>query len=330
MKYRGFGKTGIKVSEIGIGTWSMGSLWGDRDDAQALKTLNEAIDSGINFWDTAYAYGEGHSEELIGKVLKERKYRDKIYVATKIPPKDHHWPAKHSSHAKDIFPSAHIREMTETSLKNLKSDYIDIQQLHVWGKDWLGQGDWLQELKKLQKEGKVRWFGISINDHEPDTALDVVKSGEIDSVQVIYNIFDQTPEKNLLHLCKEHGVGVIVRVPLDEGGLSGKLTPETKFAKNDWRRFYFKGDRLRETCERAERLKDFLNEETRTIPDLALKFCLSHPAVSTVIPGMRRPEHVRPNTRVSDLSPLPSEVLEELKNHAWPRNFYPRWEEEGV
>jgi aryl-alcohol dehydrogenase-like predicted oxidoreductase len=183
---------------------------------------------------------------------------------------------------------------------------------------------------KLKKEGKIRWFGISINDHEPDTALDVVKSEEIDSVQVIYNIFDQTPEKNLLPLCKKHGVGVIVRVPLDEGGLSGKLTPETKFTKSDWRRFYFKGDRLRETCARAAKLSDLLNEETRTTPDLALKFCLSHPAVSTVIPGMRKPDHVRANCRVSDLSSLPSEVLEELKSHAWPRNFYPRWEEEGV
>lgn len=327
MKYRPFGKTGIQVSEIGIGTWSMGSMWGPRDDQRAKQALHEAIECGINFIDTALVYGEGHSEQLIGKLLKERGGRDKVYIATKVPPQNRRWPAKHDTDAREVFPGSYIRQMTEASLRNLKSDYVDFQQLHVWGKDWYGQGDWLQELQKLQKEGKVRWFGISINDHEPDTALDVVQSEEIDSVQVIYNIFDSTPEKNLFPLCQKHHVGVIVRVPLDEGGLSGNLTPETQFEKGDWRRLYFEGERLKETCERAERLKSFLNDEMKTLPDLALNFCLSHPAVSTVIPGMRKAEHVRANARVSDIRRLSEETLTVLrKEHAWPRNFYPHWD----
>lgn len=331
MQYRPFGKTGIQVSEIGFGSWAMGgAMWGGPNDKLAREALHLALDLGINFFDTAYVYGDGHSEKLIGEVVRARKVQDKVVIATKVPPKDYHWPAKAGSDVGKIFPAGWIREMTETSLKNLGLGRVDFQQLHVWAANWLHRGDWLEEIAKLKKEGKIRWIGISINDHEPDTALEAVRSGLIDSVQVIYNIFDQTPEKNLLPLCRERRVGVIVRVPLDEGGLTGSLTPETKFGGKDWRRFYFKGDRLRETCERVERLKKLQSPEATSITELALKFCLAHPGVSTVIPGMRRPDHVRANCAVSDGHPLSERMLTGLKAHAWPRSFYPQWEDEGI
>lgn len=330
MQYREFGKTGLKVSEIGFGTWSMGGdMWGGRDDARALEALLESLDLGVNFFDTAYVYGDGHSEELIGEMLRRRKGRPQVFIATKIPPRDYGWPAKEGSRAEDIFPARWIRDCTERSLKNLGTDYVDLQQLHVWASNWLGTGDWLEELRRLKKEGKVRWFGVSINDHQPETALELVRSGTIDSVQVIYNVFDQTPEEGLLPLCREYRVGVIVRVPFDEGGLTGTLTPKTQFPKKDWRRYYFKGDRLRETCERAEHLKSLLGPEAKTLPELALRYCLAHPAVGTVIPGMRKVEHVRSNCSVSDGRQLSAKTLAALKNHAWPRSFYPDWEKEG-
>lgn len=322
MQYRTFGRTGIQVSEIGFGTWSMGSMWGGRNDALATEALNLSLDLGVNFFDTAYVYGDGHSEQLIGNVVRKRKVRDKVFIATKVPPKDHNWPARLGSDPGKIFPASWVRTMTEKSLKNLGLECVDLQQLHVWAPNWFGCGDWLEEMEKLRKEGKIRSIGISINDHEPGTALEVVKTGLIDAVQVIYNIFDQSPEQNLLPLCREHRVGVIVRVPFDEGGLTGTLTPQTQFEKGDWRKYYFTRERLKETCERAERLKVFLGAEAKTLPELALRYCLSHPAVSTVIPGMRRPEHVRASTVVSGKS-LSEKTLAALKTHAWLRNFYP-------
>lgn len=308
----------------------MGGMWGPRDDAAAVEALNLALDLGVTFFDTAYVYGDGHSETLIGNVVRNRKVRDKVFIATKVPPMDYHWPARAGSDVTKIFPGDWIRAVTEKSLKNLGVECVDLQQLHVWAANWQGQGDWLDELQKLKKEGKIRHVGISINDHEPDTALDLVRSGAIDSVQVIFNIFDQAPADRLLPLCQEKKVGVIVRVPFDEGGLTGKLTPDMPFDKKDWRRLYFKGNRLKETCERTEKLKAFLNDEVKTIPDLALKYCLSFPAVSTVIPGMRKPEHVRSNCAVSNNQQLSTNILEALKSHAWLRNFYPDWENEGV
>jgi len=323
MQYRFFEKANIGISEIGLGTWSMGNMWGPRNDPQALQTIHKAFERGINFIDTAYAYGNGHSESLIGRAIGEHKNRDKIFVATKVPPKDHRWPAKVGSRAEEIFPGSWIREITEKSLKHLATDHIDLQQLHVWAPNWLDQGDWLNELRKLKEEGKIRSIGISLNDHEPDTALEIVPSGMIDSVQVIYNLFDQTPEERLLTLCREHKVAVIVRVPFDEGGLTGTLTPATEFHKKDWRRYYFQGERLKETCERVKKFQSFLTNEIKSLPEFALRFCLSHPAVTTVIPGMRRPEHVEINCAVSDGHTLPPEVLKKLKAHAWSRNFYP-------
>jgi len=325
MKSRSFGRTSLQVSEIGQGTWSMGFMWGPPRDDEAVASLLRSLELGVTFIDTAYAYGEGHSERLIAQAFREAKRR--VTVATKIPPKNMQWPARHTTPVSQAFPGDWMVSMTEASLKNLAADCLDIQQCHVWSDTWMGKGDWLETVARLKKAGKIRHFGISINDHEPDSALLAVASGVIDSVQVIYNIFDQTPAERLFPLCQQHGVGVIVRVPFDEGSLTGQLTPNTKFGHDDWRRNYFTPERLPETCRRVQALQPLvLKAGVSNLAQMALKHCLSHPAVSTVIPGMRKIRHVEDAVRASDGIVLPAEVLSELKHHAWPRNFYPKYD----
>lgn len=299
----------------------MGSMWGPRDDRSALDSLIRSLELGINFIDTAWVYGDGHSEELIASALKKTK--KKAFVATKVPPKDNHWPAKPTTPVEEGFPPDHIIEYTEKSLKTLRMDCVDLQQLHVWTDNWLEKPIWLEDVEKLKAQGKIRYFGVSINDHDPNSALKIVESGLIDSVQVIYNIFDQQPEDQLFPLCQKHNVAVIARVPFDEGSLTGTLTPDHQFHKKDWRKRYFTPERLVETCRRVEKLNFLIRDEITTLSQAALKFCLSHPAVSTVIPGMRKVKHVEDNCSISDGKLLREDELKELKNHAWPRNFYP-------
>lgn len=319
MQYRQLGKTGIDVSEVGFGAWGIGGGWGERDDKAALAALESALGLGVNFIDTALAYGEGHSEKLIGEAV--RGSGKEVVVATKIPPKDRVWPAQKGSRLSDTFPKDYVLECTDRSLENLGLERIDVQQFHVWDDAWAEQDEWHDTVRELKDSGRIRAFGLSINDHEPDNALAALKTGLVDSVQVIYNIFEQTPQDNLLPACLEHGVGVIVRVALDEGGLTGAITPDTEFEEGDWRQSYFKGDRKREVFERTQALS-FLTEDGSSLAEAALRFVLSHPAVSSVIPGMRSPGRVEQNVKVSDGRPLSNETLERLKNHAWPRNFY--------
>lgn len=323
MQYRTFGRTLEKVSEVGHGTWTMGSMWGPRDDAEALRSLKKSLELGVNFIDTAFVYGDGHSEQLIAKALKETG--KKVFVATKVPPKNFQWPARDHVPIEETFPADHIVQYTEVSLKNLQMECVDLQQLHVWSDNWIKTTDWLNGVEKLKREGKIRYFGISINDHQPNNALKMVETGLIDSVQVIYNLFDQTPGERLLPACQKHRVGVIARVPFDEGSLTGTLTPNTQFAEGDWRKKYFKGDRLKITCERVEKIKSLIKDSGYTLPQIALKFCLSHPAVSTVIPGMRKVGHVEDCSASSDGKALNADLLERLKGEAWPRNFYPSY-----
>ncbi len=319
MRYRQLGRTGYNVSEIGFGAWGIGKqMWVGAEDKESLRALHQAVDAGVNFIDTALAYGDGYSENLVGRFIKERKER--IYVATKVPPKNRIWPARGT--LQEVFPPEYVTECAETSLRNLKVDTIDLLQLHVWDPSWFKESSWYEALRKLQDQDKVTSIGISINDHEPGSALELVRSGRIDSVQVIYNIFDQSPEDQLFPLCQEKNVGVIARVPFDEGALTGHITPETRFPKKDWRNYYFKGDRKQQVFERVERLKRLLDGEAGTLPELALKFCLSHPAVSTVIPGMRTAAHVESNVDVSDAPRLSPEMVQKLRDHRWEKNFY--------
>jgi aryl-alcohol dehydrogenase-like predicted oxidoreductase len=321
MNYRKLGKTGLNVSEIGYGAWGIGKAnWIGANDDESLGALNKAIDLGINFLDTALGYGDGHSERLVGKVVKERS--ETIHVATKIPPQNSHWPAQAGVTVDKTFPAAHVVECTERSLRNLQLETIDLQQFHVWSDEWVGQGDWLEAIAKLKKEGKIRFFGISINDYQPDNALKLIETGVVDTVQVIYNIFEQSPEDHLFPACQKHNVGVIARVALDEGGLTGKITPETTFAEGDFRNDYFRDGRKKEVAERVEAIISDLAISLDQLPSTALRYVLSHPAVSTVIPGMRTVRNVELNSRVGDGKGLPNEQVAKLKAHRWIRNFY--------
>jgi len=321
MKTRLLGRTGRQVSEIGYGAWGIGgTFWIGADDTESMKALHRALDLGMNLIDTALGYGYGHSEQLVGRVVRERK--EEIFVATKVPPKNRIWPAARGVPVSECFPAEHIVSCCEKSLRNLGADQVDLLQLHTWQDEYLDQDGWRDALLGLKTSGKARFLGISVNDHDPSSALRAVASGLFDSVQVIYNIFDQSPETELFPLCLEHRVGVIARVPLDEGGLTGTITAETTFPEGDFRNQYFSGERKRQVHERAEALKTLLGEEAATLPELALRFCLSHQAVSTVIPGMRRLATAEANAAVSDGRRLSAGLREKLGAQAWPRNFY--------
>ena len=321
MNYRKLGRTGLEVSEIGYGAWGIaGDAWLGAKDEESLKALNRAVDLGLNFIDTALAYGEGHSERLVGKVVAERS--ETIHVATKVPPKNLQWPAPAGLHPDEVFPGDYVRECTEQSLKNLGVEALDVQQFHVWQDEWMGGGDWQEAVEDLKKEGKIRSFGVSINDHQPANAVRLIETGLVDTVQVIHNVFDQSPEDELFPACQEHGVGVIVRVPFDEGALTGNITPETEFDEGDFRNHYFRDDRKQEVQERVRAIISELGASEDEIAEIALRYILSHPAVSTVIPGMRSVRNVERNMRVGDGKGLPEDQVRLLKNHRWVRNFY--------
>ncbi len=321
MNYRKLGRTGIEVSEIGYGAWGIGGKqWLGGDDATSLAALRRAIDLGLNFIDTALAYNEGHSESLVGKVVRESG--KKIWIATKIPPMNRIWPAKVGAPISEVFPHQYAIESTETSLRNLGVEQIDLQQFHVWSAGWFWSDEWRRAIEDLKSSGKVKHFGISINDHQPDSALDIVSSGLIDTVQVIYNVFDQSPERWLFPACLEHNVGVIARVPLDEGALTGTLRVDTQFEPDDFRAWYFRDGRLNAVIPRVEELAAATGAITGTLAQRCLRFVLSHPAVSTVIPGMRRNATVDSSCAASDLGPLSPAELAIMSRHAWMKNFY--------
>jgi len=321
MHTRTLGRTGIEVSEIGYGAWGIGgSQWLGAQDDESLTALRRAIELGLTFIDTALAYGRGHSEELVGQVVREQDHH--IVVATKVPPKNQAWPAPDGIDPDEAFPGEWIRRCTERSLANLGLDVIDVQQLHVWSDEWVGRGSWLEAVQKLKDEGLIRAFGVSINDHQPSNAVKLIETGVVDTVQVIYNVFDQTPEDELFSACQAHGVGVIVRVPFDEGALTGAVGPETEFPEGDFRNEYFRDDRRAQVDEHVRRLLDDLAIERSALPEVALRYVLSDPAVSSVIPGMRSVRNAERNVAVGDGRGLPPETIEALHAHRWDRNFY--------
>lgn len=316
MRYRTFGRTGWEISEVGYGMWGMGG-WTGSDDEESLKSLQLAVDLGCNFFDTARAYGEGHSERLLGQLVRANPDK-KLYTATKIPPKNRKWPSRRGYRLDDVFPADYIRESTEKSLENLELQSIDLMQFHVWEDDWAEDERWQRAVDDLKREGLIRAIGISINRWEPWNALRTLRTGMIDAVQVIYNIFDQAPEDELFPLCRELNIGVIARVPFDEGTLTGTLTKESRWPEGDWRNTYFVPENLIPSVERADALKPLV-PEGMTMPEMALRFILSNPDVDTIIPGMRKPHHVRANIAASDAGPLPDDLLAELRKHRWDR-----------
>lgn len=323
MNYRTLGRTGLRVSDIGYGAWGIGGKqWLGGTDDESLVALRRSIELGLNFIDTALAYGDGHSEQLVGQVV--RQSRQTVYVATKIPPKNLIWPASPATPIAEVFPYDYCVRSTEQSLRNLGLETIDLQQLHVWTPEFTASDEWKRAAEELKRSGKIRYFGISISEHDADSALDAIRTGLVDAVQVIYNIFDQTPEEKLFPLTLERNIGVLARVPLDEGGLTGKLTPATTFPPGDFREFYFRGDRKKQVADRVALLEAELAsmQHMEPLAETALRFCLSHPAVSTVIPGMRTLRNAEANCAVSDKGGLNPEVLALLKRHAWYRNYY--------
>jgi aryl-alcohol dehydrogenase-like predicted oxidoreductase len=321
MEHRTLGKTGLSISVLGYGAWGIGkAMWVGADDSESERALRAAIERGVNFLDTALVYGDGHSESLVGKAVRQAG-RD-IFVASKVPPKNYQWPARAGVPAADAYPAEWVVECTERSLANLGLETIDVQQFHVWSDEWVKQGDWADAIGRLKEQGKIRYFGVSINDHQAGNAVELVRSGLVDAVQVIYNIFDQSPEDELFPAVQEHGVGVIVRVPFDEGGLTGKVRPGTDFPDGDWRNAYFGGDRRAQVWERAQAIVKDLGASVERLPEFALRYCISHPAVSTVIPGMRSVKNVEANVTAANAGPLSPVELDVLRAHRWVRNFY--------
>ena len=321
MRYRSLGRTGIQLSDIGYGAWGVGGKqWLGGSDEESLVALRRALDLGVNFIDTALAYGDGHSEELVGQVV--RSAPGKVYVATKVPPKNRQWPARPGIGIDEVFPYDYVIRSTEESLRNLKLEAVDLQQFHVWNSEWTERDEWRRAFEDLKKSGKAHAVGVSLNAGQPDSGLDLVRTGLVDAVQVVYNIFDQSPEAKLFPLTREKNVGVLARVPLDEGALTGAITEETVFEKGEFRDWYFRGDRKRQVVEHVNALRRDLKGVEGTLAEIALRFCVSHPAVSTVIPGMRKVRNVESSCTVSDLGPLSPDVLAILKKHAWVKDFH--------
>ena len=320
MKYRTFGRTGWQVSEIGYGMWGMGG-WTGSDDAQSLKSLQRAVDLGCNFFDTAYVYGNGRSENLLGELV--RNNRDKrLYTATKVPPKNMQYPTLPEFTLEECYPPDHIEEFLHKSLENAGLESFDLLQIHTWNDDWADDDSWSDMLDSLKRQRLIRAAGISINRWEPWNGLKAVRSGKIDSVQVIYNIFDQNPEDQLFPTCEEMNVAVIARVPFDEGTLTGTMTKETAFPEDDWRSTYFVPENLIPSVERANALKPLIPEGS-SMPDMALRFILGNQVVSTIIPGMRQLVNVENNIAASDRGPLATPLQEKLRSHRWVRKPAP-------
>jgi aryl-alcohol dehydrogenase-like predicted oxidoreductase len=320
MKYRKLGRTGFDVSDMAHGLWGM-SGWSGSEDEQSLAALQMAVDQGCNFFDTAWAYGEGKSDALLGQIIGRNKGK-RLYAASKIPPMNDKWPALPSYEYKEVFPAKHVFKYADLIRKNLGTDSIDVLQFHVWDDSWADQKEFRDTVEKLKRDEVIRFFGLSLNRWEPANGIKAIRAGLVDAVQVIYNIFDQSPEDVLFPVCRELNIGVIARVPLDEGSLGGKITRETKFPDGDWRGGYFNPENLKNTMDRVDKLKTTV-PPGMTLPQMALRFILSNPAVSTTIVGMRKPDHVKENLSTSDTGPLDASLLKELKEHRWDRKPAP-------
>ena len=316
MQYRRFGRTEMMVSEIGYGMWGLAD-WSGTDRREVERGLDLAVGLGCNFFDTAWAYGDGLSEHILGDLVRRHPGK-RLYAASKIPPKNRQWPSKAHFRLEDVFPAGYIAEYVDKSLKNLGVETIDLMQFHVWEDAWADRDDWKEAVRKLTQQGKVQYWGISINRWEPNNALDTLRTGEIAAVQVIYNIFDQNPEDHLFPLCRQLDVGVIARVPFDEGTLTGTFTHTTSFPADDWRSTYFVPENLHSSVDHADALKPLV-PSGMTMPEMALRFILSNTDVHTTIPGMRKLPHVQANIATSDGKGLAAGLLAELKKHRWDR-----------
>ncbi len=320
MRERLFGRTGRRVTEIGVGMWGMGGGiggWSGADAQASAAVLQRAVDAGVTFFDSAQVYGYGATDGLLGDLRAANPDRE-LLLASKIPPKNKEWPARPGGRIRDAFPPDHIRASIEGMLRKLRTPSVDLVQFHVWQDDWADDAGWQRAVEALKREGLIRHVGISVNRREPANVLRTLRTGLIDSVQVVYNVFDQSPEDELFPACRELGVAVIARVPLDEGSLTGELTEDSRWPDGDWRNTYFSPGNLRETVARAEALRAVV-PDGMTMAEMALRFILSSPDVTTVIPGMRTPAHLAANIAAADAGPLPPELVGALRAHRWDR-----------
>ena len=316
MKYRKFGKTGWEVSEMGYGMWGLVG-WKDTDDKEVNESLHRAVELGCNFFDTAWGYGEGRSEQILGRLIKDYPGK-KLYAATKLPPKNRKWPSQSHFTLDEVFPEDYIIEYAEKSLQNLGLETIDLLQFHVWEDAWTDRDEWKNAMQKLTKEGKVQHWGVSVNRWEPENGIKALETGLFSAVQVIYNIFDQNPQDKLFPVCEKHNIGIIARVPFDEGTLTGTLDYNTKFPEGDWRNTYFVAENLKNSVDHANALRPII-PQGMTMAEMALRFILSNKQVATIIPGMRKLKNVEANIAASDGKGLPAELLQKLKAHRWDR-----------
>ncbi|TFH01855.1 MAG: aldo/keto reductase [Calditrichales bacterium] len=321
MDFKKFAGSDIDVSLLGFGAWGIGrSMWIGAKDKESKIALHRAIESGVNFFDSALVYGNGHSEKLLGEVEKE--YGQPLFITSKIPSKRFEWPARDASTLDQSFPKDHIIQITERSLKNLNRDYLDLQQFHVWNDQWANQDEWKEAIRLLKEQGKVRYFGISINDHQPENGIEAGKSGLIDAYQVIFNLFDQSPIDKLFPFCEENKIAVIARVPFDEGGLTGNIGPDSTFPRGDFRNNYFRDDRKEKVWDRVQRIQADIAGEADSLPEAALRFIISYPAVTTVIPGMRSEAHLLSNVESIAKGSFSADMVKKLESHRWVRNYY--------
>jgi aryl-alcohol dehydrogenase-like predicted oxidoreductase len=320
MQYRKLGRTNLDVSEIGYGAWGISKAqWIGADDQESVRSLHAARDAGVNFFDTALAYGDGHSERLISSAFGKT---EDIIVASKVPPKHRVWNVPSGVPLATVFPKDYVLKCLDESLKNLDRDSVDLYQFHTWIDDWADQPEWQETAREMKRSGKTRFVGISVQSHQPSNVIKALDTGLVDAVQVIYNIFDQSPDDELLPYCQKHNIGFIARVPFDEGSLTGKIRPDTKFDPSDFRNSYFSGNRKQEVWDHVQSLVRDLDISIDLLPEYSLRYTLSNPGVSTVIPGMRNVKHVAANAAASDAGPLPATVLKKLKPHRWVHNFY--------
>lgn len=316
MRTRHFGRLKAPVSELGYGMWGLAG-WKGHDDTEVQRALDLAVKSGVTFFDTALAYGEGRSERILGDLIR-RHPEATLFTATKIAPKNRTWPSRRGMALRDVFPADYILSSTEVSLANLGLSRIDLMQFHVWEDEWADDLEWQDAVRALKTEGLIGAIGISINRWEPWNALKTLRTGLIDCVQVIYNIFDQAPEDGLFPLCRELGIAVIARVPFDEGSLTGELRRDSVFPEKDYRRMYFSPENLGPTMDRVDALVADL-PVGMPLAETAIRFILSHPDVTTVIPGMRRTTSVLKNVAAAEAGPLSRADIDRMRAHRWDR-----------
>lgn len=320
---RPFGRTGWDISEVSFGAWQLGGQWGPVDDDASVRTLIDAYEQGINFVDTAEMYGSGHSEEVVGRSLREWK-GERVHVATKIQPTAWPHPSVHDPDIAVTYPREYIRAQAEQSLRRLGVERIDLLQLHCWMPGGMQDRGWLDALHELRAEGKIDRIGVSLRDYRADEGVALAESGLVDSIQVIHNVFEQKPEHDLFPAAAASQTAIIARVVLDSGSLSGAWTPDSYdgWADGSVLKTMFRDERFARTLERITEMKKVTEPFYEGLDEAAVRFVLDRPEVSTAIVGMTSQKRIARNVSFADGRGLADGLRERLAGFEWERNFY--------